>query len=140
MLPPTQQEGGYLDFTCRSLKARLALKKFDQEAVLMDRVMVSSDSYGSLPTFDEEGNLIKYTYGNTKAFLQFIFKMYFQEMWSMVRLPRFESTAVCYSRTMFHRMTKVHLSKCAGKDIAIDHQQPRFFSQAQGQGEDRSRR
>ena len=54
------------------------------KGVPMDGVMVSSDSYGSLPTFDEEGNLIKYTYGNTKAFLQFIFKMYFQEMLPMV--------------------------------------------------------
>ena len=81
--------GGYLDFTCRTLKARLGLKKMDQEGVNMEHVMVSSDSYGSLPTFDEEGNLVKYTFGNTKAFLQFIFKMYFQEMWPMEKILPF---------------------------------------------------
>jgi len=47
--------GGYVDFTCRSLKARLALKTFLKEGVPLERVMVSSDSYGSLPTFDEDG-------------------------------------------------------------------------------------
>lgn len=78
--------GGYIDFTCRTLKARLALKRLDQDGVPLERVMVSSDSYGSLPTFDDEGNLIKYTYGKTKAFLQFLFKMYFQEMWPMDKI------------------------------------------------------
>ena len=40
----------------------------------------------SLSGTDIHSNLVKYTYGNTKAFLQFIFKMYFQEMWPMDKI------------------------------------------------------
>jgi len=79
------------------MQCRLALQKFDQEGVPLERVMVSSDSYGSLPTFDEDGNLNKYTYGNTKAFLQFLFKMYFQDMWPLEKiLPLITSNPANY--------------------------------------------
>ncbi|EKX41719.1 hypothetical protein GUITHDRAFT_74499 [Guillardia theta CCMP2712] len=80
------RKGGYVDFTCRTVKARLALRKYHQEGLPMDHVMVSSDSYGSLPSFDDDGNLVRYTYGHPKAFLQFIWKMYFQEQWPLDRI------------------------------------------------------
>jgi len=68
------------------MQCRLALKKFDLEGIPLERVMVSSESYGSIPTFDEDGNLVKYTFGKTKAFLQFLFKMYFQDMWPLEKI------------------------------------------------------
>jgi hypothetical protein len=70
----------------RMMQCRLALKKFDLEGLPLEQVMVSSDSYGSIPTFDEDGNLVKYSFGKTKAFLQFLFKMYFQDMWPLEKI------------------------------------------------------
>mmetsp|Transcript_33265 Transcript_33265/g.74560 ORF Transcript_33265/g.74560 Transcript_33265/m.74560 type:complete len:220 (-) Transcript_33265:10-669(-) len=80
------RKGGYVDLTCRTVKARLALRKYQQEGLPMEHVMVSSDSYGSLPSFDDNGQLVRYTYGHPKAFLQFIWKMYFQEQWPLDRI------------------------------------------------------
>ncbi len=50
------------------------------------QVMVSSDSFGSLPTYDEEGRLIRYTAASTKAMLRFLWKMYFQHLWPLERI------------------------------------------------------
>jgi len=86
-------EGGYIDLTCRTVKAQLALVKYLAEGVPMDHVMVSSDSYGSLPTYDEEGRLIRYAAAHTKAMLQFLWKMYFHHLWPLERiLPHMTKT------------------------------------------------
>jgi beta-aspartyl-dipeptidase (metallo-type) len=68
------------------MQCRLALKKLDFEGISLERVTVSSQSFGSIPTFDENGDLIKYTYGKSKTFLQFLHKMYFQDMWSLEKI------------------------------------------------------
>jgi len=80
------KEGGYVDFTIRTIKAQLALKRFEALGVPLERVSVSSDSYGSLPTYDEKGKLTKYAAANTKALLTFLWKMYFEHQWPLEKI------------------------------------------------------
>ena len=52
-------DGGALDFTSRSIRSRKALQFYKEQGLPMERVCVSSDSYGSCPTFDVSGQITK---------------------------------------------------------------------------------
>lgn len=52
------EAGGYVDITCRSINSQQAIKKFDAKGLDLSHVTVSSDSYGSLPSYDENGKLV----------------------------------------------------------------------------------
>ena len=65
---------------------------FDQEGLALERVIVSSDAFGSLPTYDEAGRLVRYRAADAKALLQFVWKMYFQELWPLDKILPLIST------------------------------------------------
>ncbi|CAG9463223.1 unnamed protein product [Pedinophyceae sp. YPF-701] len=78
--------GGFLDFTGRSVRTRVALGKYFHEGLPMENVSVSSDSYGSLPTFDVNGKLVAYKAADTKALLRLLRQLYFQMRWPIERI------------------------------------------------------
>lgn len=80
------QAGGFVDITCRSINSQHAIKKFDALGLNLNNVTVSSDSYGSLPTYDENGKLVKYASANTRALLTFLWKMYFEHQWPLEKI------------------------------------------------------
>jgi hypothetical protein len=62
----------------RSIRARRALQQYYQAGVPLHNVTVSSDAFGSLPTYDSDGRLVKYTVADARALLRFLRNMYFQ--------------------------------------------------------------
>lgn len=62
----------------RSIRARRALQQYRQDGIPLTNVTVSSDAFGSLPTYDSEGRLVKYMVADAKALLRFLRNMYFQ--------------------------------------------------------------
>lgn len=62
----------------RSIRARKALQQYHQAGVPLHNVTVSSDAFGSLPSYDSDGRLVKYTVADGKALLRFLRNMYFQ--------------------------------------------------------------
>lgn len=50
-------DGGSLDFTVRSIKSRKALQQYHAAGLPLSRVTVSSDAFGSLPSYDSAGGL-----------------------------------------------------------------------------------
>lgn len=48
----------------------------------LHNVTVSSDAFGSLPTYDSDGRLMKYTVADARALLRFLRNMYFQVGWA----------------------------------------------------------
>ena len=80
--------GGYIDITARDkgtfqTLAKAKLQHESDESFSMDRIICSSDSYGSLPRFDEHGNLISYGIASPGALLTYVKEMYFSHMWSL---------------------------------------------------------
>jgi hypothetical protein len=62
----------------RSVRARRALQQYYQAGVPLHNVTVSSDAFGSLPTYDSAGRLVKYSVADARALLRFLRSMYFQ--------------------------------------------------------------
>jgi beta-aspartyl-dipeptidase (metallo-type) len=56
------KRGGFCDFTA-SEEAERAILSYKRENITWNHITMSSDSYGSLPVFDERGNVIRYSYG-----------------------------------------------------------------------------
>ncbi len=54
------RQGGYVDFTVRSIRSRKALQQYHRDNIPLSHVTVSSDAFGSLPSFNEDGQLVKY--------------------------------------------------------------------------------
>jgi beta-aspartyl-dipeptidase (metallo-type) len=52
----------------------------------LGRVTVSSDAYGSLPTYDAQGNLLSYKAADAKALLRLLRQLYFQMRWPLERI------------------------------------------------------
>lgn len=80
--------GGYIDITARDkgtfqTLARAKLLHESDDSFSMDRIICSSDSYGSLPRFDENGNLVSYGIAGPGALLAYVKEMYFSHMWSL---------------------------------------------------------
>lgn len=71
------EQGGILDITGRTVRSREALKLFYSKGLLKENVTISSDSCGSLPTFDSEGRLVAYRSADTKALLRIVRDLYF---------------------------------------------------------------
>jgi beta-aspartyl-dipeptidase (metallo-type) len=68
--------GGRLDFTSGANKTFSAIMDYWREGLPLKQVSCSSDAYGSLPRFNEKGELISYTYttpeGSLALFRQLI--------------------------------------------------------------------
>ncbi|MFC2163426.1 beta-aspartyl-peptidase [Acidobacteriota bacterium] len=73
------KKGGYIDFTAGSdpgsendvvVTIPRAIRACQDKNAPLDRITVSSDANGSLPIFDEEGNLKKLTVATEKSLLQ----------------------------------------------------------------------
>jgi isoaspartyl dipeptidase IadA len=79
-------DGGSLDFTVRSIRARRALQQYHQTNVPLGSVTVSSDAFGSLPSYDSDGRLVSYTVADAKALLRALRNMYFQDHWPLERI------------------------------------------------------
>lgn len=62
----------------RSIRARRALQQYLQSNVPLRNVTVSSDAFGSLPSYDSDGRLVAYTVADAKALLRTLRNMYFQ--------------------------------------------------------------
>ena len=65
--------GGNTDFTADSgseTDTFQALSQFISENIPLDHVTVSSDAYGSLPVFNQDGKLISYTYQKPNVLLK----------------------------------------------------------------------
>lgn len=65
----------------RSIRARRALQQYHQAGVSLHNVTASSDAFGSLPSYDSDGRLVKYNVADAKALLRFLRNMYFQVRW-----------------------------------------------------------
>mmetsp|Transcript_28842 Transcript_28842/g.40613 ORF Transcript_28842/g.40613 Transcript_28842/m.40613 type:complete len:435 (-) Transcript_28842:330-1634(-) len=66
-------QGGFLDFTAdddNSTDTIDAIIQYFQSGVDMTHVSLSTDAYGSLPVFDDQGNVISYTYGKPDTLLK----------------------------------------------------------------------
>jgi beta-aspartyl-dipeptidase (metallo-type) len=74
-------DGGSLDFTVRSIRARRALQQYANTGVPLHNVTVSSDAFGSLPTYDTDGRLVKYSVADARALLRFLRGMFYQVLW-----------------------------------------------------------
>jgi beta-aspartyl-dipeptidase (metallo-type) len=67
--------GGNIDFTVRGddlhwpLTTKQAIRKALDEGVSIDQITLSSDSNGSMPVFDEKGNIIKLAVGDIQNLL-----------------------------------------------------------------------
>jgi len=67
--------GGNIDFTVRGddlhwpLTTRQAIRKALDEGISIDQITLSSDSNGSMPVFDEKGNIIKLAVGDIQNLL-----------------------------------------------------------------------
>lgn len=91
------EAGGYIDLTARDAAARRYLTMLRNRGVNMDHVIASSDAFGSLPTFNDKGELIRYRAADANALVRLVKKMYFEEMWSLETvLPLVTTTPATY--------------------------------------------
>lgn len=82
------KQGGYIDVTARDLGtyqliSEAVAKEKDEDPTFLDRIICTSDAYGSLPAFDADGNLKSYATADAKALLRYVKAMYFQHMWPL---------------------------------------------------------
>ena len=83
------RKGGYIDFTSDSdynkdqqaTNALLYLAQNEQNDFRL--ISISSDSYGSFPKFDRDGNLISYSYGKPNSVFLQIKKLIKKHNWSI---------------------------------------------------------
>ena len=73
------KEGGWIDFTADIKEDETAntLIEFSNEQLPIERVTVSTDAYGSLPSFDSQGNFLKIEVAMPMTLLQVIRSLYF---------------------------------------------------------------
>ena len=62
----------------RTIRARRALQQYHTAGVPLRNVTVSSDAFGSLPSYDAAGRLVRYSVADARALLRFLRAMYFQ--------------------------------------------------------------
>jgi beta-aspartyl-dipeptidase (metallo-type) len=77
------EAGGYIDLTGRGNPVFKQLTMVRNRGLPMERVIVSSNAHGSLPTFDSNGNLVRYAMADCMALMNVLKKLYFEEMWSL---------------------------------------------------------
>lgn len=80
------QHGGYLDFTAdapNETDTSHALNQYKLKGVDLSHVTLSSDSYGSLPVYDSNGNLITYSVASPMNLLNQIKTMITQYHWDI---------------------------------------------------------
>jgi beta-aspartyl-dipeptidase (metallo-type) len=92
--------GGFIDLTtgpepqgAEELSVVEALNQIKAANLPLSRVTVSSDSNGSLPVFNEKGELIGLTIANQKDFLRT-----FQQIWQRTHLSRQEAIQVFFNQ------------------------------------------
>lgn len=76
--PPQKNKNPACAPTVRTIRARRALQQYAQAGLPLERITVSSDAFGSLPTYDGAGRLLRYSVADGKALLRFLRNMYFQ--------------------------------------------------------------
>jgi beta-aspartyl-dipeptidase (metallo-type) len=77
------EAGGFIDLTARSPAVTKFLTDMKLRGVPMQRIMCSSDAHGSLPTFDDSGNMVRYRVADCGALLRLVKKLFFEELWSL---------------------------------------------------------
>eukprot|EP00730_Choanoeca_flexa_P011131 TRINITY_DN2367_c0_g1_i1.p1 TRINITY_DN2367_c0_g1~~TRINITY_DN2367_c0_g1_i1.p1 ORF type:complete len:1263 (+),score=411.59 TRINITY_DN2367_c0_g1_i1:79-3867(+) len=88
------RDGGYVDLTARSSNTVKALTKYFASGVNLERVTVSSDAGGSSPSYDAEGNLLRYKCIESDSMLWLLKKLHMDLQWPLHRaLPLFSSNA-----------------------------------------------
>lgn len=85
------KKGGYIDLTARDRgtykmlaeAVQASMVEGAEDPTVVNRIICSSDAYGSLPQFDADGELKSYATADPEALLRYINVMYFEHMWSL---------------------------------------------------------
>eukprot|EP00051_Salpingoeca_urceolata_P006844 m.90543 g.90543 ORF g.90543 m.90543 type:complete len:1273 (-) comp15010_c0_seq4:98-3916(-) len=90
-------EGGYVDLTAASARTTQTLAKYFAMGVDLNHVTVSSDAYGSCPTYGPDRRLQAYSMHKPTALLTLFHKLFFELQWPPERiLPLFTRTPAEY--------------------------------------------
>ena len=88
------QEGGWIDFTAETTDdvTANALIEFFTDQLPLERITVSTDAYGSFPSFDGQGNLLKMDVAKPTSLLQVIRSLYFNHQMKLEQILPFFTT------------------------------------------------
>eukprot|EP00899_Mesostigma_viride_P019257 jgi/Mesvir1/27332/Mv07148-RA.1 len=76
-------EGGYIDITPHSDASVAAVAELKHKGVDLTRVMCSSDAQGSVPAFNDKGNIIAYRVGDCGVLLRLVQKLFLEYGWGL---------------------------------------------------------
>lgn len=80
--------GGYCDFTASDHSADI-LNDLKNRGISLERITVSSDGFGSFPSFDSSGKLIKYRAGDPLSILQLFHRLVLEYDWEVSEAMKF---------------------------------------------------
>ncbi|GFH49782.1 hypothetical protein CTEN210_06258 [Chaetoceros tenuissimus] len=106
------QAGGFVDFSCWPERQRVAIRQYledgeDGEALIREKLSISSDSYGSISVFDDNGTIVDSTYGKPKTLLETFMALVYKDGVSIDTALRL----FCRNPAKVIRMDKMPINK-----------------------------